>query len=40
MIDLTDLASRINIGAALILVAILLLLNFFAKFPSKKTSRR
>lgn len=35
MIDLTDLASRVNIGVLLMLIATLLLFNFFAKFPTK-----
>lgn len=44
MIDLTDLATRINIGVGLMLIALLLMFIFFAKFPTKgvgsKTARR
>lgn len=39
MIDLTDLASRINIGAGLILIAILLFFVFLAKFPTKDSRK-
>jgi hypothetical protein len=38
MIDLTDYFTRVNIGLGLALVALLLTLNFFAKFPTKKVS--
>lgn len=37
MIDLTDYASRLNIGLGLGLIALLLTLIFFAKFPTKKS---
>lgn len=40
MIDLTDLASRVNIGVLLMLIATLLLFNFFAKFPTKKARNK
>ncbi|KKQ78799.1 MAG: hypothetical protein US99_C0011G0014 [Candidatus Daviesbacteria bacterium GW2011_GWF2_38_6] len=40
MIDLTDFATRVNIGVGLALVVVLLFLIFLAKFPSKRTSKR
>lgn len=39
MIDLTDYATRVNIGLGLGLVVLLLTLTFFAKFPAKKPVR-
>ncbi len=39
MIDLTDFATRVNIGVGLALIALLLTFIFFAKFPTKKSSR-
>ena|GEM_PF-5245173 len=38
MIDLTDFATRVNIGIGLGVIALLLFLTFWAKFPSKKKS--
>ena len=42
MIDLTDFMTRVNIGLGLGLVALLLVLNFWFKFPTNKrySSRR
>lgn len=40
MLDLTDFYSRVNIGAALLLIVLLLTFIFFAKFPTKKSSRK
>lgn len=37
MLDLTDFATRVNIGVGLLLIVLLLIFNFFAKFPSKKS---
>jgi len=39
MIDLTDFASRANIGLGLALIALMLFLKFFAKFPTKSSRR-
>jgi hypothetical protein len=40
MIDLTDFATRVNIGMGLALIALLLFFIFIAKFPTKKSSKR
>jgi hypothetical protein len=40
MIDLTDYVTRVNLGVGLALVALLLALNFFVKFPGRKVSSR
>lgn len=40
MIDLTDFATRVNIGVGLALIVLLLFFIFLAKFPTKRSSRR
>jgi len=40
MFDLTDYATRVNIGLGLGLVVLLLTLIFVAKFPSGKKARK
>lgn len=40
MIDLTEFFTNANIGLGLALIALILYLKFFAKFPSKKSSKR
>lgn len=40
MIDLTDFATRVNIGIGLALTVLLLFFIFLAKFPTKKSSKK
>lgn len=40
MLDLTDFASRVNIGLGLALIALLLVFIFLAKFPTKKSTKK
>ncbi len=37
MIDLNEINSRIILGMGMLLLAVALFLNFFAKFPDKKS---
>jgi len=40
MIDLTDYATRVNLGLGFGLIILLLVLTFFARFPTKKRAIR
>ena len=40
MVDLNNLVGNINIAAGMIVVALLIFLNFFAKFPSRKSLKK
>jgi len=39
MIDLTDFFSRANIGLGIALIALMLYLKFFIKYPNKRSSK-
>lgn len=40
MIDLTELFTRVDIAVGIGLIALMIFLKFFAKFPSRKSSRK